>query len=301
MPTLASGEEDLLAHETVVAAHHVLHCGGGEAILHGDVEVAGEDGLQEALPLQVGDEVARDGVFPLPLVVALRVRHGRVAELLAAAAPVLRVAAPDLVGVERHVHAEDDRQALLRLGAEFLRLVRLHGAEHVVHADEVDAVDHLRVEAGIDRIRRLEEKDLDDGGERVLLAFNHIKNRREYFISPEAKKKLAGNIVLLRAIDSGTEAGRIGLENIKARGIKGLVSIKTSRNQIQLIFPDSVSVEEQEKLIALFNKELNEARETYGSLFMTNFRDNDRKRISFGFAYDFLNYLYFTRVRGETL
>ena len=151
------------------------------------------------------------------------------------------------------------------------------------------------------RIRRLEEKDLDDGGERVLLAFNHIKNRREYFISPEAKKKLAGNIVLLRAIDSGTEAGRIGLENIKARGIKGLVSIKTSRNQIQLIFPDSVSVEEQEKLIALFNKELNEARETYGSLFMTNFRDNDRKRISFGFAYDFLNYLYFTRVRGETL
>lgn len=146
-------------------------------------------------------------------------------------------------------------------------------------------------------IRRLEEKDLSAGPERVLLAFNHVNTVGEYSVSAKTKRTLDNNVVLLKAIDSGTEAGKIGLENIKARGIEGLVSIKTSRNQIHLLFPDFVTVEEQEKLIVLFNEELNKARETYGSLFMTNFRDNDRKRISFNFAYDFLNYLYFTRIR----
>jgi len=72
-----------------------------------------------------------------------------------------------------------------------------------------------------------------------------------------------------------------------------LVSLKTSRHQIQLLFPETVSVQEQEKIIELFNNEIETQRNRYHSLFMTNYRDNGRKRISFTFAYNLVNFLYF--------
>lgn len=41
-----------------------------------------------------------------------------------------------------------------------------------------------------------------------------------------------------------------------------------------------------------FNEELNKNREQYFSFFLTNFRDNNRKRMSFDMAYKLLNYIY---------
>lgn len=61
---------------------------------------------------------------------------------------------------------------------------------------------------------------------------------------------------------------------------------------IHLIMEQQISIGEQEKLIGLFNKELEVMREKHFSLFLTNYRDNDRKRISFDFVYKLLNYLY---------
>jgi len=88
--------------------------------------------------------------------------------------------------------------------------------------------------------------------------------------------KIKKNIVILKAIDSGSEQGKICLEDIRKYNLDALISIKTSRHQIQLLFPETVSVREQEKLIELFNGEMKE---------MTNYRDKGRKRISFWFAY----------------
>ena len=50
------------------------------------------------------------------------------------------------------MHAEDDRQPLLRLRRKLLDLIGLDGAEHVVQADEVDAVHRLRRETRVHRI-----------------------------------------------------------------------------------------------------------------------------------------------------
>jgi predicted RNA methylase len=147
------------------------------------------------------------------------------------------------------------------------------------------------------KLKRLEEEDLQQGNISILAGYNHIKDKKKFEISENLYNVIQNNIVLLKAIDTGTDDGKICLENIKDYGLDALISIKTSRNQIQIIFPNEVTTGEQKKIIELFNKELNRKREEYFSLFMTNFRDNDRKRISFNFAYDFINYLYFKHIK----
>lgn len=148
------------------------------------------------------------------------------------------------------------------------------------------------------KIRRLEEEDIKNGEMPVVVAYNHLNNRRTLKVDKKTWNIIKKNIVILRAIDTGTNVGRICLEDIRKYGYDALVSIKSSRNQINLIFPDFISISEQEKIIELFNNELDEKRREYNSLFMTNYRDKDRKRISFGFAYDFINYLYFDKLNG---
>jgi hypothetical protein len=147
-------------------------------------------------------------------------------------------------------------------------------------------------------ITRLEEDDLLNGDIRVKLAYNHLNKMRDFCVDKTTYQILKNNIILLKAIDTGTSEGRICLEDIRKYGCDGLVSIKTSRNQINLIFPKTVSVSDQERLIELFNMELDAKRREYDSLFMTNYRDKGRKRISFNFAYNFINYLYFNKLRG---
>jgi len=138
-------------------------------------------------------------------------------------------------------------------------------------------------------IKRLELKDLQSGKHGITLAVNHIKIKKTFLVDKATYEKLMHNIVLLRAIDTGGEAH---LENIRAYGCCGLASLLTSRNQISLLFPETVSKSEQEELIDLFNKKLTEKRAEYFSLFMTNYRDKNRKRPSFNFIYKFINYLY---------
>jgi len=142
------------------------------------------------------------------------------------------------------------------------------------------------------RIRRLEEKDLQPGNCAIKAAYNNLNQVRKFYVSHEFLSKIKKNIVLLKAIDSGSEQGKICLEDIRKYNIDALISIKTSRHQIQLLFPETVSVREQEKIIELFNREMKEMRNRYHSLFMTNYRDKGRKRISFWFAYRLVGYLY---------
>ena len=110
-------------------------------------------------------------------------------------------------------------------------------------------------------------------------------------MSQNIKKILDKNILFLRAIDS-KNGRKIQLEDIRKYNVLGLVGKNTSRNMAHLIFKQEIPIKKQEALIQRFNQELNRNREKYFSFFLTNFRDNNRKRISFDLTYKFLNYLY---------
>lgn len=140
-------------------------------------------------------------------------------------------------------------------------------------------------------VYRLTTKDLKKGDFSIRLAFNNIKDIEEHKLDATIKKVIEQNIIFLRAIDS-KNGRKIQLENIRKYKIYGLIGKETSRNMAYFMFKKPLSLDEQKKLIELFNKELEEARKKHLSLFLTNFRDNNRKRISFDFAYKLLNYVY---------
>jgi len=138
---------------------------------------------------------------------------------------------------------------------------------------------------------RLTEDYLKSGEYDIEIALQNIKDRRILRISEDMKNLLGKNILFLRAIDSKT-GKKIQLEDIRKYKIAGLVGKITSRNMAHLIFKKVVPIEEQIELMEKFNSELNSNRNKYFSFFLTNFRDNNRKRISFDLAYKFLNLIY---------
>jgi hypothetical protein len=138
---------------------------------------------------------------------------------------------------------------------------------------------------------RLTEDFLQSGEYEMEMALQNIKDKRDYSVNQSIKKILEKNILFLRAIDS-KNGKKIQLEDIRKYNISGLVGKSSSRNMAHLIFEQKISIKEQETLIEEFNQELNKNRQKYFSFFLTNFRDNNRKRISFDFVYKFLNYLY---------
>lgn len=144
-------------------------------------------------------------------------------------------------------------------------------------------------------IKRLVEDDFIESnqGEDIKVSFGHVKNRADLKADKDFKKLIDKNIILLKAIDSGSATGKIALEDLKEKyQLDCLLSKESSRHMIQLIFQNPISVSQQRQIIQIFNKEISRLREKYLSLFLTNYRDNDRKRISFDFVYKFINYLY---------
>lgn len=141
-------------------------------------------------------------------------------------------------------------------------------------------------------IFRLTEDYLKSGEYEVEIALQNIKDKKLLRINKELKRILEKNILFLRAIDS-KNGKKIQLEDIRNYKISGLVGKSSSRNMAHLIFRKEISISEQLNLMKRFNSELNSNRQKYFSFFLTNFRDNNRKRISFDLAYKFLNYIYY--------
>ena len=146
------------------------------------------------------------------------------------------------------------------------------------------------------KIRRLTESDIKPGKIKAIAAYNHIENIIPIKISEDLQKIIDSNIIFLKAIDTGSKDGKIALENIKQYGVDCLISKESSRHMIYLVFENEISIKDQEKIILRFNQKLNQLRDDYLSLFLTNFRDNDRKRISFDFVYKFINYIYINEI-----
>jgi len=140
-------------------------------------------------------------------------------------------------------------------------------------------------------ISRLTEDFLKPGNYEARMALQNIKEIKNFNIDKKIKAVIEKNILVLRAIDS-KNGKKIQLEDIRQYGVLGLVGKNTSRNMAHIIFGQKIPVAEQKKLMQIFNRELNQSRERYFSFFLTNFRDNGRKRISFDFTYKFLNYIY---------
>jgi len=141
---------------------------------------------------------------------------------------------------------------------------------------------------------RLTEDYLRSGEYEIEIALQNIKEKKILKISNDIKTLLAKNILFLRAIDN-KNGKKIQLEDIRKYKIAGLVGKNTSRNMAHLIFKKEVSVNEQIDLMNRFNDELAINREKYLSFFLTNFRDNNRKRISFSLTYKFLNFIYYEK------
>ncbi|OGI65721.1 hypothetical protein A2914_02800 [Candidatus Nomurabacteria bacterium RIFCSPLOWO2_01_FULL_41_21] len=140
-------------------------------------------------------------------------------------------------------------------------------------------------------VKRLTREFLDEGNEEVILAVQNPKYKTKVNLSSKTKKLLENNIIVLKAIDS-KNGDQIKLDDIRNYDVSGILGKNTSRNMAHLIFNKNLPLKEQEKLIEKFNSVLYKTRQKYFSLFLTNFRDNGRKRISFDFSYKFLNYLY---------
>ena len=154
-----------------------------------------------------------------------------------------------------------------------------------------DFVDRIKNTENHLGVFRLTEDCLKSGEYEIGLAFQNIKNRKSLRISKDIKDLIEKNILFLRAIDS-KNGKKIQLEDIRKYGVAGLVGKNTSRNMAHLIFKEEIPINDQIELMECFNEELNRGRSKYLSFFLTNFRDNNRKRISFELAYRFLNYIY---------
>ena len=144
------------------------------------------------------------------------------------------------------------------------------------------------------KIIRLTEEYLAKhlGNCKVDAFYNDKNTEKEYRVSQEFKKTLQNNILLLNCTDTSSgQDSWIKLEDIRDLGKICLVGKKTSRNIAYIILPD-VSLADQVKVIPIFNKQLNYLRNKYNSLFLTNSRDNDRKRVSFDFCYKLISYCY---------
>ena len=68
----------------------------------------------------------------------------------------------------------------------------------------------------------------------------------------------------------------------------------TARSYAILVIEPSLNMQQQQQLVVKFNAFLNNYRDKYNSLFLTNYRESNtiaRKRISFGLVYEICNYL----------
>lgn len=152
----------------------------------------------------------------------------------------------------------------------------------------IERIKNTKNELGI---FRLTQDYLRSGEYQVELAIQNINEKIVFTVSCDFKKLVEKNVLFLRAIDS-KNGKKIQIEDIRKYGIVALVGKDTSRNMAHLIFTEEIPIEKQLELMKVFNDKLNEERNKYFSFFLTNFRDNNRKRISFDLAYKFLNYIY---------
>lgn len=125
------------------------------------------------------------------------------------------------------------------------------------------------------------------GDENVSCAINDPRDKS--FLT-KGSADIVENIMLLRAIDTGTIEGRIRLFDIREFGIDLMAGLNTSRNFAHIrVGPPALSISAQLEIISRFNAELERFRGQLNSVFLTAYRNStcvySRKRIGFDTAY----------------
>jgi hypothetical protein len=100
--------------------------------------------------------------------------------------------------------------------------------------------------------------------------------------------------MLLKCIDD-SDSNKISLKMVldKDRYIDKTTNL-SARSYASIIIEPKITIDEQKILVDKFNKYLNEQRNIYNSLFLTNYRESKniaRKRISFTLSFEIINYL----------
>jgi hypothetical protein len=120
--------------------------------------------------------------------------------------------------------------------------------------------------------------------------FEIINSQKNIGIKRLTIGKIPNSNLYLRAIDTGSENGRISLMINKDH-----FYAKESDRTFASIIMDKKYTHEQEEIICnKFNEILEKYRKKYNSLFLTNYRNSSkyaRKRISFDVAYKLISYI----------
>lgn len=123
------------------------------------------------------------------------------------------------------------------------------------------------------------------------------------------KNKITENILIFRSIDTGSYKNNleIGLyhfkEIYKDKEVDFMISKKTTRSIIPIIFKETIPPEEQIKIKNKFNEILSAYRKKYMSIFLSDFKNTTkgriRKRLSFREASCLLQYVINENKKNE--
>lgn len=121
-----------------------------------------------------------------------------------------------------------------------------------------------------------------------------IPTNPSYKIGRLIKGMTPNTNILLKCIDDNINS-KLGLSIVDDSEIfYDNTPNKTERSYASIMIEPAITSERQKKLVSDFNAFLEQNREKYNSLFLTNYRESNsiaRKRISFELAYDIIGYL----------
>lgn len=147
------------------------------------------------------------------------------------------------------------------------------------------------------RVSLSHENNYSIGGEIYALPQNKdiyvgratTKNYKTHFLSN----------ILLKCIDDGPQR-KLGfniVDNDIAKQYIDTTHKLSARSYATIVFKKEINLEKQRKIVSKANTLLNNHRETYHSLFLTNYRESKkiaRKRISFDLAFSLINHVMST-------
>jgi hypothetical protein len=118
-----------------------------------------------------------------------------------------------------------------------------------------------------------------------------LENDKIFKVSRLTSKNANSNYITDLKINClDTPSKKILLETTKDHFIDNTEKL-SARSFATLVIEPELNLEQQEKLKQDFNEFLNEKRAKYNSLFLSGYRENDRKRISFGLVFKIVEHL----------
>ncbi len=157
-----------------------------------------------------------------------------------------------------------------------------------------DTIAAIRKQPNLLRCNRIIDQDLTSGDNEIICSYNDFETKKSFSVDDTSLRRINNSIMVLNCIDKRLDP--ISIEDVRTHNTPCLIGKVSSRNIASVSI--SISIDEQERLIPIVNNLLTKLRDETFSMFLTNFRDGNRKRISFDFFYQLINYCYFKILHG---